>query len=125
MRKALESLLDKLAVFEREVSEEMGDFSLFGLFRRDDAISWDLVVTAPWIDRDRAAALKLLAGRLQSRLSTPELQELSAVFPLTQDHPVRSVVKQELPRAEHDRLALGGFETDHQSFDKSYLITNK
>ncbi len=124
MSQAVESLVNKLMILEREIAAEKGEFTLFGLFLPEDTISWDLVVTAPWIVKDRIAARHFLAGVLQSRLDLPELRELGGIHPLMDDWPFTTAAKN-LPRVEHGRLAIGEFESPGRDFRKGYLITNQ
>ena len=60
----MKELLDRFIALEQTLTEEEGEFALFALFLREDAeggisgysgysAKWDLVVAAPWIERDR------------------------------------------------------------------------
>ena len=124
MIRALDSLLDKLAILEREIAAQKGEFSLFGLFHREESISWDLIFAAPWIAGDRHAARDFLVERLQARLDLPELRELGRIQPLMEDSPFVAMART-LPRVDHGRLALGAFDTATQDFRGGYLITNR
>ena len=124
MSEAAESLVDDLVVLEREIAAEKGEFWLFGLFLPEDTIGWDLVVTAPWIVKDRIDAVRYLAGLLQSRLGLPELRELGGIFPQMEDWPFIAAARR-LPRVEHGRLPIGPFDSEVKDFRRGYLITNR
>jgi hypothetical protein len=47
----MKQMIEKLASLERDVASEKGEFSLFGLFLREDAEGkWDLLASAPWLE---------------------------------------------------------------------------
>jgi HEPN domain-containing protein len=47
-------LIKKLVTIENEISVEKGDFSLLAFFLQDGAPNrWDLVVAAPWIEKEK------------------------------------------------------------------------
>ena len=53
---------------EEEISKERGDFTLFGLFEKIDIFGkYDLVVSAPWLQDDRASA-HLLFGLIRASI---------------------------------------------------------
>ena len=71
---------DTLLEIERAISHERGPFTLFALFLREEALEkWDLVVSAPWIEKDRRSALKLLSDRVQASLSASDLLSISRI----------------------------------------------
>lgn len=70
----LKRLLQGLAVVEREVSAERGEFALFALIEKEEweeyspvptGSSWGLYVAAPWIWENRRAALQCLHERVR------------------------------------------------------------
>ena len=65
----MKQVAEKLRNMERQVAEEKGPVSLFGLFLREGAPDkWDLVVSAPWIDENKEAGLAYPAKSLRSAL---------------------------------------------------------
>jgi len=82
---------EKLALLEREVSGEKGEFSLFGLFLREDAQDedkWDLLISALWLDADKKKGLAYLAKEIQKRLEPDELLSISRIVVLERDNPI-------------------------------------
>ena len=81
-------IVDKALPLALRISKEKGEFALFGLFLREDAPNkWDLVVSAPWLDRDRKGGMEYLAKKLRSRLTTEELLALSGIVVLETREP--------------------------------------
>jgi len=86
---------EKLALLEREVSDEKGEFSLFGLFLREDAQDedkWDLLVSALWLDADKKKGLAYLAKKIQKRLEPDELLSISRIVVLERGNPILEAI---------------------------------
>lgn len=76
------TLFDKFRQAEKELSQERGRFTLFGLFERRDLIGlWDVVMSAPWLGTDYAAR-KWMVESLQWRFTRDEWLKLAGVVPL-------------------------------------------
>jgi hypothetical protein len=90
-----EETLEKLTALEREISDEKGDFSLFGLFLREEAQDedkWDLLVAAPWLDADKKQGLAYLAKEVQKRLEPDELLSISRIVVLERGNPTLEAI---------------------------------
>jgi len=100
-------MVDKVLPLALSIAKEKREeFALFGLFLRQDAPNrWDLVVSAPWLDRDRMGGMQYLAKRLRSRLATEELITVSGIVVLeTQDPGVRAMQRWRAIRGTPQRL---------------------
>ncbi|MGH9933420.1 MAG: hypothetical protein ACREA9_29910 [Pyrinomonadaceae bacterium] len=88
----MKELLERFIQLERTLAQERGDFGLFALFLREDAgggsgtsgysgysAKWDLIVAAPWIERDRKEALSYITGGVQAAFTPVELSQLSRI----------------------------------------------
>jgi hypothetical protein len=76
-------LLDKLRVLEQDISREMGEFRLFGLFLREDAHDkWDIVVAAHWFARLGTDPIEFISERLKSAIGRAGLMMISRIVPL-------------------------------------------
>ena len=84
------------------IAARKGDFTLFALFMRADAPfmradapgTWDLVVSAPWLERRKLEALKELVDLLAKSIGKQALQQLSRVEAIPGDDPnVRHILK--------------------------------
>lgn len=66
-----------------EIAALKGDFTLFALFRREDAPStwgtWDLVVSAPWLESGNLKALDELVDLLGKSIGRESLSQFSRV----------------------------------------------
>jgi len=81
--------VDRLRSVKEELEVPSGAFTLFALLLRDDAPGvWDLVVSAPWLDRDQHAGLKRVADVVSAKLAREELVELSRIVILEAGNPV-------------------------------------
>lgn len=76
--------LDKFSEIARRIRAKRGPVALFGLFLRDDASdeTYDLVVSAPWLDGQGLAGLRYLAGKLGEVLDPQEMLYLSRIVPM-------------------------------------------
>lgn len=71
---------DALLQIERSVAAERGPFALFALLLREEAPEkWDLVVSAPWIEENKGAALKLISDRIKNSLGASDLSVISRI----------------------------------------------
>lgn len=85
-----------------EIAERKGDFTLFALFmpadaplmRADNPGTWDLVVSAPWLERGRLKALGELVDLLGKSIGKRALIQLSRVEPVAANDPrIRFILK--------------------------------
>ena len=87
--------LEKIVSLEREVSDEKGEFSLFGLFLREDAQDedkWDLLAAAPWVDVNKKEALEYLVEKIRKRLEPDELLSISRIVLLEKGNPILEAI---------------------------------
>jgi hypothetical protein len=102
----MRELVEKLKQMEREIAAEKGAFHLFALFLREDAPDvWDLLVSAPWIEADKGAALKYLAGRLNQIATPKELTSLSRIVIIDESDPALSTLRSAMT-IEHGSIEL-------------------
>ena len=93
MRK--ETLKKKLGLLEREVSAQKGEFSLFGLFLREDAQNkdkWDLLVSATWLEENKGEGLAYLSEEIRKRLEPDELLCISRIVVLEKGNPILEAI---------------------------------
>lgn len=80
-------VVERFRQIEKELSSEKGAFHLFALIEREDSFGkWDVVVSASWI-RDEMDALRIIAAKINSKLSENEHLLLSriVILPTTDD----------------------------------------
>ncbi len=76
----MNALTDSVLKIEKNLCEEKGPLSLFALFLREDAPDkWDLVISAPWVQKDKELALNLISTKVREFLKPPELFSVSRI----------------------------------------------
>lgn len=78
-----------LQKIERSLSAEKGMFNLFALFLLEEGTAgkWDLLVAAPWMDKNKGVALGRVCKKVQKTLSMKDLLKLARVIIIDQDNP--------------------------------------
>lgn len=76
----MKTFVKKLAQLRKAIEAQRGEFTLYALVLPEDAIVWDMLVAAKWIDQDQSAALKYLAKQIQNTLSEEELLNISGIL---------------------------------------------
>lgn len=83
----------KLRKAMREIASQKGKFTLFGVFMRADAPgTWDLVVSAPWLEKGRLKALKEFTRLLSDSIGEQSLRQFSRIVTLNQSDPALKAV---------------------------------
>lgn len=78
--------IEKLRRAMREIAAKKGDFTLFALFRREDAPDgWDLVVSSPWLEEGKLKHFAEFADALKGIIGEKQLRELSRIVTIKQD----------------------------------------
>lgn len=116
---------EKLKHQEEIMANEKGPFDLFALFLREDAPGkWDLVVAAEWIEKDKQAALKYIAGILQRTLTTNELLKLSRIAIIDEGNPALEAFQRAM-HVEHGIAEIQDSNFFGLQIKHVYLITSK
>ena len=72
----------------RDIAAKKGDFTLFAKIRRADAPgTWDLVVSAPWLEAGKLKATSELVELLSDSVGENSLHEFSRIQTVGADHP--------------------------------------
>lgn len=78
----------KLRKAMRDIAAKKGDFNLFGLFMRADAPgTWDLVVSAPWLEQGKLKALGEFTKLLSESIGEESLREFSRIATVSRRDP--------------------------------------
>lgn len=78
----------KLRKAMRDIAAKKGDFTLFGLFMRADAPgTWDLVVSAPWLEQGKLKALGEFTKLLSESIGEDSLREFSRIATVSRRDP--------------------------------------
>src|ERR1041385_2376452 len=71
-----------------EISSKKGPFTLFGLFMRSDAPgTWDLVVSAPWLEEGKLRALSQFVELLTDSIGEQAFRDFSRVQTVGEENP--------------------------------------
>jgi hypothetical protein len=121
----MKEFVDHLVKVERALAEKKGAVNLFALFLREDAPDkWDLLIAAPWAERNKPDTLKYIAQKLQKSLSKKELLKLSHIVIIDHDNPALDAFQKafhvEHGSAEIQNSNLFGLQIKH-----AYLITSR
>lgn len=118
-------MADKFRRLAMVATAEKGEFALFGLFLPEEAPDlWDLVVSAPWMDRDERGGMDYLGKKFRYRLTTQELLSVSRIVVLKTDNPGLLTLRKALPvrgKIEHlDNFKLFGLD-----FREAYIMISQ
>jgi hypothetical protein len=119
----MKELVEKLRKLETVASKQKGKFELFALFLRVDSPNqWDILVSAPWITRNKKEALQYLSKLVQKDLDTSELHQISRIVIIEDSMPVLQVFQQAIKNehgvTEFVNSNLFGMQVEH-----AYVIT--
>jgi len=120
----MKAIVDKLIIQEKEMANEKGQFHLFALFLREDAPDkWDLLVAASWINKDKVAALKYVASKVQTCLKRDELVKLSRIVIIDDDNPALGAIQRTV-HIEHGVVEIKNSSFFGLNIRHAYLITS-
>lgn len=109
--------IEKFGLLELQISKDKGEFSLFGLFLREDAPDkYDLLVSAPWLDVDKEQGLKYLADQVQSQLQSDELLSISRIVILEKGNPILKAINKTV------HIKHGNMEIKDSNFNGVQII---
>jgi hypothetical protein len=81
-----------------KIAAKKGEFTLFALLRRADALGgWDLVVSAPWLESGNLKATRGLVRMLARWMGEESLQQFSRVVALDSDEPRVRFIRENFP----------------------------
>lgn len=94
-----------------EIAARKGSFTLFALFlradapfmRADDPGTWDLVVSAPWLERGKLKALGELVDLLAKSIGRQALQQFSRVEAVAGNDPSVQFILRAIPVEDGER----------------------
>jgi hypothetical protein len=87
-----------------EIAAKKGHFTLFGLFRRADALGkWDLVVSAPWLEKGKLKALGELVELLAQSIGKESISQFSRVEAVPSNNPTVKYILDTIPVDDSER----------------------
>lgn len=119
----MKHIMNKLESLEKDIAGEKGEFSLFGIFLREDAENrWDLVIAAPWLNSDSMEDLKYIASKLKSYLNNNELLSISRIVILELNDPMVQIITNNFGVARGKSLELNQPQIFNLPFKYAYII---
>ena len=117
--------LAKLRNVASQLEEERGPFTLFGLFLREDSPGrWDLVLSAPWLEKGRLKALGEFVQVLTDAIGQDGVFSFSRIVPLNGHDPALRAILREVTSA-----ALPFSKQGHSLFglpiEEAYILRAK
>lgn len=120
----MKQLVEHMVKVEQALSERRGAFNLFALFLRDDAPGkWDLLIAAPWAEKDKLDTLRDVATELQRTLDKKELLQLSRIVVLDDKNPALRAFQQAF-HVEHGTTEIQNSNLFGLQIRHAYLITS-
>ena len=119
----MSNIVAALKEIEHELSQQRSPFTLFAVFERQDIPTrLDLVVAAPWVEKNNEEAMRLLADEMKKRLPATDIVRISRVVLLdSNDSRVRAITSEH--PAEHSRVQIEEGSNYGLPADRGYLIT--
>ena len=121
-----QSLFERFRTVEETISNGGRDFTLFGLFQRDDLpTKYDLVVSASWLVRDRSS-LSLLVELVHQAVGDDDWwRRIGKFVVLPQDDPLVSAVLSLMPSdtTRHEVRLLHDVPYEDEFIESAAIIT--
>ena len=115
----------KFVLVEKDISEERGGFSFFAVLLREDAPNvWDVVISAPWLPKDKKSSLHYIVKKMRARLHLRDIMKISRVVLLRPDEPsLREIYRQF--NFEHECREIRNEVLFGMEMKRGYIITSK
>jgi hypothetical protein len=121
----MKELVKSLVAVERALADEKGPLNLFALFLREDAPGkWDLLVAAPWAEKNKNDAIKYIAGKIQKSLTKKELLSLSRVVIIEKSNPALSAFQKAI-HVEHGDAEIQDSNLFGLQIKHAHVITSQ
>jgi len=121
----MNAFAEKIRLVEQRISEEKGPFLLFALFLREDSPDlWDLLVSAEWIDKNKATALRFITQKLREVATEQELMKLSRIAIIEQSHPALGAVQSAL-NVEHGLAEIQNSNFFGLQIKHAFIVTSR
>jgi len=114
-----------MASIEADLSQERGPFVLFALVRREDLPDrWDLLLSAPWIGKNKEGVVGDLVSRISSKWGSQELINLSRIVVVDPSEPAVVEFNKSFP-AEHNWIDLRDSVVFGLPAEQTIVITSR
>jgi len=114
-------LVDKLKTIELAISKEKGKFALFALFVRPHVQNvWDLVVSAPWIGKQKKETLNYILEKIDPK----DLMAISRVVILEPTDPFVQMVNNFIA-TEHSSGEFQNCTFNNVFIEHAFIVTSQ
>lgn len=123
----MSTLVDKLRTLEEAIAQERGDFILFALVQREDTMPnrWDLLLSAPWIEKDEKATRDYMADKLNAALSPQEMVQISRIVLFPPDDPRLQEFKQYVKQpVVHGDVEISPWTFSSMPVSHAHIVTS-
>lgn len=123
----MKPFVEKLKKLETRLSKAKGkgEFRLFALFLRANSPGlWDLLVSAPWIDKDKEAALRFLAREIRKIASPEEILKLSRIVIIEETNEALGAITSAVS-LEHGDAHVKDCNFFGLEIEDAYIITSR
>jgi hypothetical protein len=91
-----------------EIAAQKGEFTLFAVFRRADALGmWDLLVSAPWLESGNLKVLGELVDLLAKSMGRDSLSQFARVETIPSDNRTVQFILDSIPVDDGERRIHG------------------
>lgn len=119
-----ESLLERFAGLERDISQAKGPFVLFALFAREDLPDrWDLIVSAPWADASQAG-VQYFVSEIQKKIGAAVLTELSRIVVVPPSEAAVQAINHAI-NVQHGRAEVRNSDFFGLPINHAWIITSQ
>ncbi len=116
-------LAERFREAEREVAQQRGGFTVFGLFELEDMPgNWDLVAAAPWLDTSRNS-IKELIDTLNAFFSVEDWKIIATVVPMKESSDFVQAITRKY-HFEHQLEEIGSTYVNGLYITHAFLITS-
>jgi hypothetical protein len=117
--------LQQLRRVMNEIAKEKGEFVLFGLFLRDEAMDkWDLVISAPWLEEGKLKGLGEFVEKMATIVGEEQLLSFSRIVTLNHDEPSLKAILGEV-QVENDFVEMKGNNLFGLPINHAYILQAK
>ena len=121
----MKTLITKLIKAEIALSAKHGKFNLFAAFLRDDASNlWDILVSAPWISKNRTRSIRLIAEVIQSDTTPTERRLISRVVAIEPENPALGAIQSAI-HTEHGSMEVRDSNFFGMAIRHAFVITSR
>ena len=115
--------LENFQRLEKQLADQYGPFTLFGLFYFEDNLwRWDLVVSAPWLLQDRGQAYQTLANALVNGAGGNLADLIGGPRLLDENDPLLELLLNGI-KLEHGLQQIDGIDLPLREVRRAYVIT--